>query len=716
MRTVAAAFAKLERSLGAAVRVRVRVVRKSDGWTVDLTDHCGIDWVRGLSYSENLDNSTVEFTVNLLRADGENTLIPIRASKANRPGPVLVSKRWVIVDVQPVPSDGEPDASSWIEVLRGQIERVSWNREELTVACRDESAIYVDRWQEYERNWPATVPTAMETVLQDLLDAGAYDPGPWVPSASYAVGGLVRPVRHNGYLYRVTAGGTAGSTEPSWPTTVNNTVVSGGVTFRCVSTLPGSAWSAAATYPLGAVVRPTTRNGYLYQCTAVTGSDPYTSAGSEPTWPTTYGGTVVDNEVTWTLVSDLPTLNVPTSPSWLVTRADANDYGSPPQAYFDLMRAFVDQIMWDLRWAWNDTAGQRQPRLRDVNTSWSDKPYNRLGDAGTFAADEYEITGDVEVDAADIRNTVDVVYFDGPESGPRTKTSLRRRSDESVTAYGALFCQLSMDSTGIINESAEAAALAANALAALSRPTVRLTARVAYNPWVEVGDGIKLEPPIEGALFDPTDAAGEAFVGVVQGLTHRIDVDGASTEIRVRGFYEANAEDIEEPPVRGGLVLAREVRARRWSPPTFQRPGDVVVHRFDGSGSSPTLGVKPGTTITFDSTFRDSGSNGSTGSNAFTAPVKGLYAVTAQVTLAAAPAAGTEMWLTLIGNGPVEKASTYLVVGTSQAGAALTMTVAASVYLDASEGIVVKLAATGSPTVTISSGIDKTFIDAKLIH
>ena len=56
-----------------------------------------------------------------------------------------------------------------------------------------------------------------------------------------------------------------------------------------------SAWQASTSYSVGDVVRPTTRNGYSYECT--TGG---TSGGTEPIWGTTPGGTTSDGTVVWT--------------------------------------------------------------------------------------------------------------------------------------------------------------------------------------------------------------------------------------------------------------------------------------------------------------------------------------------------------------------------------------------------------------------------------
>ena len=56
-----------------------------------------------------------------------------------------------------------------------------------------------------------------------------------------------------------------------------------------------TAWAATTAYALNATRVPTVANGHWYNCT-VAG----TSAATEPEWPTTVGGTVVDGTATWT--------------------------------------------------------------------------------------------------------------------------------------------------------------------------------------------------------------------------------------------------------------------------------------------------------------------------------------------------------------------------------------------------------------------------------
>ena len=57
----------------------------------------------------------------------------------------------------------------------------------------------------------------------------------WSGSTAYAVGESVEPTVGNTYRYECTVAGTSAATQPTWPTTIGNTVVDGTVTWQCVS-------------------------------------------------------------------------------------------------------------------------------------------------------------------------------------------------------------------------------------------------------------------------------------------------------------------------------------------------------------------------------------------------------------------------------------------------------------------------------------------------
>lgn len=84
----------------------------------------------------------------------------------------------------------------------------------------------------------------------------------------------------------------------------------------------GTAWAATTAYTFGQVVRPSTGNGYLYQC-VVAG----TSAASAPSFPTTVGETVTDGTVTWCCKGESITVVTATAPSWTFTGSVAFEYG-----------------------------------------------------------------------------------------------------------------------------------------------------------------------------------------------------------------------------------------------------------------------------------------------------------------------------------------------------------------------------------------------------
>src|SRR5215212_3076641 len=76
-----------------------------------------------------------------------------------------------------------------------------------------------------------------------------------------------------------------------------------GKKIRSQSRVHPRVWAAATTYYLGEFVRPTSANGRVYRATATSsgnGLNGASHATTQPTWPTTSSGTVVDNQITWT--------------------------------------------------------------------------------------------------------------------------------------------------------------------------------------------------------------------------------------------------------------------------------------------------------------------------------------------------------------------------------------------------------------------------------
>jgi hypothetical protein len=102
------------------------------------------------------------------------------------------------------------------------------------------------------------------------------------------------------------------------------------LTFLNLSPSAAVAWQANTAYVTGAFVRPaTTQTNLLYIATT-----PGTSGGTEPTWPTTVGGTTTDGTVTWTGATSLDLNNYPYA---------GNQYPDPDlnATYPDINSAFL---------------------------------------------------------------------------------------------------------------------------------------------------------------------------------------------------------------------------------------------------------------------------------------------------------------------------------------------------------------------------------------
>lgn len=212
--------------------------------------------------------------------------------------------------------------------------------------------------------------------LTTMAGGPLIDLAPWQASTVYAIDVQVQPTAKNGYRYAVTTAGTSGSSEPgSWTTTIGGTVSDGGVTWTCIDKMPfpkwdayfeagktemellsgvGTAWnvpewahaSYVSNYFLVAIgggslqlCVPSTRTGFIYAATITGTASTATTGVSEPTWPTTLGGTVVDGDFIWTAYKQYwaastayvldTVINPGTGQGWKVTTAGTSSSGEP---------------------------------------------------------------------------------------------------------------------------------------------------------------------------------------------------------------------------------------------------------------------------------------------------------------------------------------------------------------------------------------------------
>lgn len=78
-----------------------------------------------------------------------------------------------------------------------------------------------------------------EYILQLLIDSK------WKASTARALDFIGYPSKPNGYAYKVTTAGTSGTTEPTWPTTISQTVSDGSIVWTCsaaISMAPPFEW------------------------------------------------------------------------------------------------------------------------------------------------------------------------------------------------------------------------------------------------------------------------------------------------------------------------------------------------------------------------------------------------------------------------------------------------------------------------------------------
>ena len=94
-----------------------------------------------------------------------------------------------------------------------------------------------------EKDAGDTLPFKLELGNTDLV---AFF---WESDEQYALNEAIRPSVPNGFAMRCVSAGTSGAEEPTWPTTLNDTVADGSVTWKAIAAaLNGVATITSPTY------------------------------------------------------------------------------------------------------------------------------------------------------------------------------------------------------------------------------------------------------------------------------------------------------------------------------------------------------------------------------------------------------------------------------------------------------------------------------------
>lgn len=125
-----------------------------------------------------------------------------------------------------------------IEIKQGQDWAMGFRampRTDLGVLYLEDTTGYTASMKVRDTDWDGDV--VLEASTTDGRIAVGFTPAVWEVGTTYAVGQKVTPTVLNGYVYEATvAGDSHAATEPTWPTTIGQTVVDNTVTWRAETT------------------------------------------------------------------------------------------------------------------------------------------------------------------------------------------------------------------------------------------------------------------------------------------------------------------------------------------------------------------------------------------------------------------------------------------------------------------------------------------------
>ncbi len=173
------------------VLARVKI-EDGDGTLQDITDFKGNNWLVSVEWGEDVDNAVADATIEVQRELYNDSLAPFHETSRlnlNAGGSydqLLDLTREVVIEVAVIALEQTVASGDWVEVFRGQIDKISFPGETVKLSCRDQGATLQDTWIETEAAYgDASHTVAVEDAMQDILDdvLGGSAPTLYVPSS-----------------------------------------------------------------------------------------------------------------------------------------------------------------------------------------------------------------------------------------------------------------------------------------------------------------------------------------------------------------------------------------------------------------------------------------------------------------------------------------------------------------------------------------------------
>ncbi|WP_141323606.1 hypothetical protein [Myxococcus sp. AB025B] len=172
-------------------------------------------------------------------------------------------------------------------------------------------------------------------------------------------------------------------------------------------------------------------------------------------------------------------LHTPVSPGWKIRK-----YAQKKASVLDALRDLAQQIGWEVRYRWREVSGSfvlmlSEPQRVSPMLAW------------TFGPSDYRDVSKLDINVAQVRNRVEVIYSDTGDldvTGQPKRKSVVVEDAASQEAYRVRFIQLAEDASSNIDRELEARKMAEAALSDLKEPLADQEIEADFFLPVELGD------------------------------------------------------------------------------------------------------------------------------------------------------------------------------------------------------------------------------------